>query len=349
MKIFFEPSLFHVLKFLIIKVVVIYDLDPAWGNFEKRDARVSNKTLYESLKHEGIEAYLEELTNPDLDKILDRHDPDETIVFNLCESLPGQSASERQVVEILERRGFTYTGNTPDVIDLSYDKQKVKEVLTAFNIDVPYGQILSPDEAAGWNLFPAIVKPSREHCSLTITEESVVFDNASLEEQILLVNNELRQPAIVEDFIDGREFHVSVWNNDQPEMLPPAEMDFSAFHEVRERLCTYDSKFIPGSRHYEKIQTLIPAPLTRQQSRVLEEIALTAWKVFQCRDYARFDFRLREDRFYLLDVNPNNDISFDTSFAMAVEQKKYTYSGVVKRIAMMAAERHPVFMDNMPA
>jgi len=297
--------------------------------------------LAESLIEEGIDTYLEELTNPYLEKVLKKYNPADTIVFNLCESLPGLPCSERRVVEIIEYSGFTYTGNSPQVIDLSYNKQKVKKVLSSLGVRVPYGAVLTPDDAAEWTLFPAIVKPSREHCSLTITEKSVVFDTSSLRQQILLVNNELKQPAMVEDFIDGRELHVSVWNNDQPEMLPPAEMDFSAFHEPRERLCTYDSKFIPGSEHYEKIVTLVPAPLDDKQLKNLEKSVIAAWKGFGCLDYARFDFRLRDDKFYLLDINPNNDISIETSFAIAAEMQNYSYSQMVKRIVMMAAERHP--------
>ncbi len=326
---------------MVIKVVVIYDLNPAWDSTEIREVRNSGKVLFESLVLEGINAYLEELNTPHLERILERYNPDDTIVYNLCESLPGLQYSERRVVEIIENNGFTYTGNTPEVIDLSYNKQKVKDLLASLGVSVPRGAILDPEEAAGWTLFPAIVKPSREHCSLTITEKSVVYDASSLREQILLVNNELKQPAMVEDFIDGREFHVSVWNNEEPEMLPPAEMDFSAFREAKERLCTYDSKFIPGSEHYEKIQTLVPAPLDEKQFRKLEKTVLAAWKGFGCRDYARFDFRLRNDEFYLLDINPNNDISIDTSFSMAAEIQNYSYSQMVKRIIMMAAERHP--------
>jgi D-alanine-D-alanine ligase len=233
------------------------------------------------------------------------------------------------------------------VIDMSCDKQKVKEVLISLGIRVPYGAVLSPEEAASWTHFPAIVKPSRDHCSLTISEKSVVFDTCSLREQILLVNNELNQPALVEDFIDGREFHVSVWNNQPPEILPLVEMDFSAFCEARKRICTYGSKFIPGSEHYEKIESLVPAPLDKRLFKKLEKAVLTTWKGFGCLDYARFDFRLRDNEFYLLDINPNNDISIDASFAMAAEMANYSYSQTVKRIVMMAAERHPVFGEQL--
>ena len=326
-----------------MKVLIIYDLDPEWDRFEISETRKSARVILESLKNEGIETFIEEVNNPCLEKILEKYDAVNTIVFNLCESLPGSNYSERRVLEIIESKGFSYTGNVPDVIDLSYDKQKVKEILSSLGIRVPYGKILTAEEAASWTLFPAIVKPSREHCSLTITEKSVVYDTESLQEQIRLVNSELNQPALVEDFIDGREFHVSVWNNEPPEVLPPVEMSFSALNEPRKRLCTYDSKFNPGSELYEKIETLIPAPLDKKLLKKLEEKVLAAWKGFGCLDYARFDFRLRDNKFYLLDINPNNDISFDTSFAQAAEMVSYTYGQMAKRIVMMAAERHPEF------
>src|SRR5665647_659718 len=330
-----------------MKVIVLYDLDPAWDRFEISETRNSNRVLFESLKDEGVETYLEELSDPDLEKILERYSPEDTIIFNLCETLPGVPKSELRVLEIIKNKGFTYTGNIPEVIELSCDKQKVKEVLGSLGIRVPYGAVLSPEEAAGWNLFPAIVKPSRNHCSLTINEKSVVYDTISLQAQIRLVNNELNQPAMVEDFIDGREFHVSVWNNEPPEILPTVEMDFSAFSETRERLCTYDSKFVPGSEHYEKIETLIPAPLDEKLLKKLEKKVLATWKGLGCLDYARFDFRLRGNKFYLLDINPNNDISIDTSFSLAAEMTSYSYGQMLKRIVMMAAERHPEYGEKL--
>jgi D-alanine-D-alanine ligase len=330
-----------------MKVVVLYDLNPEWENYEINETRNSNKLLYESLVAEGIEAYLEELNDSHLERILEKYNPNDTIIFNLCETLPNSAHHERRVLDIIKDKGFTYTGNVPEVIELSYDKQKVKEVLGTLGIRVPYGAVLTPEEAVNWTLFPAIVKPSREHCSLTITEKSVVFDTLSLKEQIMLVNKELKQPALVEDFIDGREFHVSVWNNEPPEILPPVEMDFSAFSEIRKRLCTYDSKFSSGSEHYNKIEILIPAPLEEELRKNLEEKVLRTWKGFGCFDYARFDFRLRGDKFYLLDINPNNDISVDTSFALAAEMNSYSYGQMVKRIVMMAAERHPELKEKL--
>lgn len=332
-----------------MKIVVLYNLDPSWDKTEIRDARKSNRVLYEALKSEGLEAYLEELNTHHIERILNKYNPDDTIIFNLCETLPGIPHSEKRVVQTIENFGFTFTGNTPEMLDLSYDKFRVKEILASLGIRVPKGAILSPEEAHTWNLFPAIVKPSHEHCSLTITEKSVVYDISSLRDQILLVNNELKQPALVEDFIDGREFFVPVWNNDPPEILPVVEMNYSNFSEARKRLCTYDSKFVPGSEHYEKIETIVPAPLPSKLQRKLERTALKVWEGFGCLDYARLDFRLRDDEFYLLDINPNNDISFNASFALSAEISGCSYSQLVKRIVMMASERHPVFAEKVLA
>lgn len=332
-----------------MKVVVLYNVDPVWDKSEIREARKSNKVLYEALKFEGIETYLEELNTPHIERILEKYNPYDTIIFNLCEKLPGIPHSEKRVVETIENFGFTYTGNSSYVLDLSYDKQKVKEILVSMGITVPHGAVLSPEEAAGWNLFPAIVKSSLEHCSLTLNENSVVYNNEALREQILRVNNELNQPALVEDFIDGREFRVSVWNNDPPELLPIVEMSFAAFSDPRKRICTYDSKFLPSSEHYKKIVSSISANIEEKLLRKLEKKVMKAWKGLGCLDYARFDYRMRDDEFYLLDFNPNNDISLNTSFALAVESSNYSYSQMVKRIVMMAAERHPVYGEKILA
>jgi D-alanine-D-alanine ligase len=119
-------------------------------------------------------------------------------------------------------------------------------------------------------------------------------------------------------------------------------MDFSYFNNVKDRLCTYDSKFIPGSEHYEKIETLLPAPLTGDESKALELVCKNAYVALGCRDYARMDIRLRDNIFYVLDVNPNADISIDASMACAAEVAGISYGQMGSLIVRMAARRHPI-------
>jgi len=147
----------------------------------------------------------------------------------------------------------------------------------------------------------------------------------------------------VEDFIDGREFHVSLWGNGRVEMLPPAEMDFSVFPAVRDRLCSYDAKFVPGSRHYEGIRTLLPAPLSADELATMEAVCREAYQVIGCRDYGRLDLRVRDGVCYILDVNPNADISFDASLACAAEVAGHSYGEVGSNILSLASRRHPGF------
>jgi D-alanine-D-alanine ligase len=176
-----------------------------------------------------------------------------------------------------------------------------------------------------------------------MTSRSVVLTAADLAEQVAAVHAEFGQPALVEEFIDGREFHVTLWGNGTIEMLPPAEMDFSDFADVRERICSYDSKFNPDSDSYRRIRSLIPAPLEDDQMRALEAVCIAAYRAVGCRDYARLDLRLRDGVFQILDINPNADVSKDTSFSCAAKVAGYSYGALGSRIVRLAARRHPVF------
>lgn len=272
---------------------------------------------------------------------LKEYHPDRYIVLNWCEEIPGIPFSEAMVAETLESLGFVYTGSDARVLALSWDKGRVKRSLRDSGVPTPAWRLYHDLETDGWNTFPAIVKPAGEHASLGVSREAVALNPEKLRARIAYVLETFRQPALVEDFIDGREFHVSLWGNHSVEMLPPAEMDFSAFKDVQDRLCTFDSKFKPGSRHYDQIQLRLPALLGEEEVSALEQVAQAAYRVVGCRDYARLDIRLREGVFYVLDVNPNPDISSDTSLACAAEVAGYSYGAMLSKMIHLAADRHP--------
>jgi D-alanine-D-alanine ligase len=146
---------------------------------------------------------------------------------------------------------------------------------------------------------------------------------------------------MVEEFIDGREFHVGVIGNDDVRVLPPAEIDYSFFQDIHDRLCTYESNFDKTSLAYQQTIPKFPARLTEEQLSRLEELALSAYRAIDCRDYARMDLRLRDGRFYLLDVNPNPDISADTSLVKGAEMIGLSYGKLGSLLINLAARRHP--------
>ena len=257
--------------------------------------------------------------------------------------MPGLPHSDATVAEVLETLNFSYTGASAQVLTFSWDKAATKALLLQQGIPTPFGRVVETGEADQWDRFPAIVKPAREHCGFGITRDAVVADRRELKERIAFVRETFRQPALVEDFIDGREFHVTLWGNGEIHPLPVAEMDFSAFESFKDRLCTFDSKFTPGSPHYEKIELRVPALLDESQLACLNRTAIQAYRAMGCRDYARIDLRMGNGGYYILDINPNPDLSPDTSLVYAAEAAGYSYGAVASRLVNLAAQRHPVF------
>jgi len=321
--------------------VLLHNVDPAWSGEESAMALDAVQALSQAMLALGHAVIVVPLRDDGIQAALSPFSPDSHIVFNWCEGIPGQDHSEAEVARVLEALGFIFTGAGADVLELSGDKRRVKERLDCAGIPTPDWRLFHTAECRAWTRFPAIVKPVNEHCSEGITSEAVVMDSSELTARITYILETYQQAALVEDFIDGREFHVSLWGNGHVDMLPPAEMDFSGFPAVKDRLCTYDSKFVPGSRHYEGIQTVLPAPLSPEELGAMEAICRKAYRTIGCRDYGRLDLRARDGVFYVLDVNPNADISFDASLACAAEVAGHSYGEAGSHILSLAALRHP--------
>jgi D-alanine-D-alanine ligase len=322
-------------------VLLLYNVDPDWPPEDIATAAGEVAALETALIEAGHSVTLVAVREPDLAGQLRDYHPDEYVVFNGCEELPGIPHSEGLAAQMIEMLGFVYTGSPSDVLARSWDKVAASHLLDRHGLPTPRWRVYDADGPDGWDCFPAIVKPAHEHCSLGVTAEAVVSTPEELGRRIAYLRATLKQPALVQDFIAGREFHVGLWGNGVVEMLPPAEMDFSALGEARARLCTYESKFCPGSAYYERIEVRVPAPLSPGEYRQMERIALEVYRVFGCRDYARLDLRLRDGVLYVLDVNPNPDISPETSLAEAARIAGYSYAALINRLVQLAAQRHP--------
>jgi D-alanine-D-alanine ligase len=126
-------------------------------------------------------------------------------------------------------------------------------------------------------------------------------------------------------------------------MLPIAEFDFSAFDDAKDRLLTFAYKFDPESKAHNLIEFRLPASLTREEEKQLNQVALEGYRAADCRDYARLDVRLRNGIFYILDINPNADIRPDSSPAMAAELVGWSYGKFGSLLVNLASQRHPVY------
>jgi D-alanine-D-alanine ligase len=324
-----------------IPVLLLFNINPTWSQQDIQECLTATHELSEALISAGHPVQEVCLQSTDLETVLRNFDPEKFLVFNWCEELPGISRSEASVAQILENLGYTFTGASSRTLAIGQEKPRVKDLLHRHRVRSPVWQVYSSSQKIHWKRFPAIVKLAYEHSSYGITRESVVQSVQELEKRVSYVNEELSQPALVEEFIDGREFHVGVIGNDDVRVLPPAEIDYSFFQDIHDRLCTYESNFDKTSLAYQQTIPKFPARLTEEQLSRLEELALSAYRAIDCRDYARMDLRLRDGRFYLLDVNPNPDISADTSLVKGAEMIGLSYGKLGSLLINLAARRHP--------
>ncbi len=332
-------------NFSDLPVLLLFNLDLNWSAQEQDEVFNVTLQLDSAIRSLGYQTTLVPVTDTDLDTLLAQYDPQDYIVFNWCESIPGIPHSEWLVAEYLEQRGFAFTGASSSAIALAQDKFRIKRLLDESGILTPIWKVYQRASNVKWNRFPAIVKASQEHCSEGIDRNAVVLTEEELVNRIVYIREKYRQPALVEDFIDGRELHVSLWENGSIDMLPPAEMEFSSFKDEHDRICSYEAKFVPDSEQYQKINTVLPAPLTEKELRDVEDVCKAAYTAVGCRDYARIDIRIKDGVPYVIDINPNADISPDTSTISAAELTGYSYGEFAGRIINLAARRHPLLGD----
>jgi len=326
-----------------LPVLLLYDADPTWEQKQVKDRHAEAHYLRDSLVEVGHPVRAVCIQSADLETALHGFHPDEHLIFNWCEELPGIPRSASHVAYTLDQLGFTYTGTGARALDLSQDKRLVKARLRARGISTPEWMTVTTASAIQWDYFPAIVKPAFEHCSLGITRDAVVRSPAELAERVRYVLETFLQPVLIEEFIDGRELHIAVLGNGKLHTLFPAEMDFSAFADVRDRLYAYETKFDPFSNSYNLTELHLPARLTEIEQCQIEEIAISAYRATGCRDYARMDLRLRDGVFYLLDVNPNSDLTPENSLVLAAEKAGLPYGRLGSLLINLAAQRHAKF------
>jgi D-alanine-D-alanine ligase len=263
-------------------------------------------------------------------------------VFNLCEEINGNPELEMCVAGLLDLMGIAYTGSGPFALGLALNKPHAKQILRSGGIPVPKGYVC----ARGGRLphrslrFPLMVKPAHEDASLGINANSVCLDAAQLERQIAYIHTVYSQEALVEEYLDGREFNVSIMGT-EPQVLAVSEIDFSGLPPGEPKIVSYRAKWDEESPMYQGTVPICPAPVPRRMENRIKEIALRSYRCVGCRDYGRVDMRTdARGNPYVLEVNPNPDISPQAGFARAARVGGYSYTEMVTRIARAALERN---------
>jgi len=261
------------------------------------------------------------------------------IIFNLFEGFMDSPETEPAIAEMLVERKIPYTGCPPAILSLALDKARTKAVLAAKGIQTPRYQVMTPETVSTFNLdFPCIVKPGGEDASHGVSENSVVNDAAALARQVKLVSEEYGGCALVEEFVDGREFNITVLGTKALDVLPISEIVF-LLPPGLPRILTFGAKWEPKSPYFDATKAVCPANIDAPLRDEIGRIARQTFGLLGGSGYARVDFRVNDKGPQVIEVNPNPDISPGTGAARQAKASGLTYSQFIDKLIALAMQR----------
>jgi D-alanine-D-alanine ligase len=339
-----------------MRVVILHNAVSADASPADRDVLVQATAVSQALQRLGHEQarLAAALDLSALRAELVKLQPD--VVFNLVESLEGSDWLMFLVTGLLDSLRIPYTGSPTESIVLSTHKLLAKELLSRAGLPTPawigdrswrrvgilansatgspLGNSPEPDFRSGTRY---VLKAISEHASIGLDDGGVVTAGGPAELESLLAEQAARLgcPCFAEEYIDGREFNLSLLASaDGPEVLPPAEIDFDAFPSGKPRIVGYRAKWEEDSFEYRHTPRTFDIPASdRPLLDSLCGAARTCWDLFRLAGYGRVDFRVdRDGRPWILEVNANPCLSPDAGFAAALDRAGIPFDEAIERI-----------------
>jgi len=333
-----------------LKVAVLYDV---WGEEDTSEPEATQTGRKRKVKEDREEIFdaLGKLGHEPSYYVLDGRPQSlyglgkcgADLVFNLTESYAGDDTKEMNVAAYMDLLGLPYTGAGPHAHFLAQDKATAKKMFAFHDIRTPFfatayrGNIDHAHDVK----FPLIVKPQSEDGSIGIDAAAVVTGVKELMERVEYVQNEFDSPALIEEYIEGREIYASVLGSyEKTEVLPLVELDLSKLPRGTPKIASRDVKFETDSKAYKLTKSTIAEDLDEGTVQKLSETALAAYRAVKLRDYGRIDMRLTtEGEVYVIEANPNPWLSSKHEFAMAAKKSGRSYTQLIGEIVDMALER----------
>jgi D-alanine-D-alanine ligase len=332
-----------------LRIGVLYDF--WWEEGEERTAeeRPRRKApdedvqeVYDALKKAGHNpVFLRIDGSPQ--SLVDLAQSETDLIFNLVESFGGNDTHDSRLAGFLELLGRRFTGAGAHGLYLAQDKALAKKIFAFHGIHTPYFATVFRGrlDHAHDIQFPVIVKPAREDGSIGIQFGAVCGSIKELMERIDYIHAEFDTPALIEEYIEGRELYVSVLGNEKPEALPIVELDLSKLPEGTPRIAGSEVKWEEETEAYKKTWPFFPEDLDEGLVARIQDVAVQAFQALRLRDYGRIDFRLAPDEtLHVLEVNPNPYLLSTAEFAMAAKKSGRSYTDVIGAIVDLAMARY---------
>jgi D-alanine-D-alanine ligase len=310
---------------------------------KKRREKEDREEIFEALEKLGHEPFYQVLDGtPQSLQNLSKCGAD--LVFNLTESFAGDDTKEMNVSAYLDLLDLPYTGAGPHAHMLAQDKSIAKKMFAFHGIRTPYfatsykGRI----EHAHNIEFPLIVKPSSEDGSIGINQDAVVSSVKELMERVQYIQEEFDSPALIEEYIEGREIYAAILGSyEYAEALPLVEIDFSRLPKGTPRIASYDVKFEKDTEVYKLTKSGVAEDLDEETVTRLHDKALAAYRACKLRDYGRIDMRLsNKGEVFVIEANPNPWLSSKHEFAMAAKASGRSYTQLIGEIVELAMNRY---------
>jgi len=270
------------------------------------------------------------------------------MVFNVCERINNSSLLEPHVASILDTLQIPYTGSNPFTLGLCIDKIRVKKLLSYHNIPTPkWDYAYSLEDKIDESLkYPLIVKPANSDNSIGITNNSVVTNRQELERQIKEVTETLDQPALIEEYIEGDEYDVSIIGSEEDDLrvLPLSRSIFDKMPEGFWHIYPFDAKWTDNPAYKSGVGIIVQRPaknISKKLESLLTEIALDTYNILDCHDYGRVEIRVdKNSNPYVLELNPNPSIDIGDCVSAAAEFIGLNYGDFLEEIIRMAIRRY---------
>ncbi len=273
-------------------------------------------------------------------------------VLNLCdEGFNNEASKELHITALLEMLGVHYSGGTPQCLAYCYDKSLVRGIAKEMDIPVPNAFMVKPEDVKFIEfplVFPVIAKPNYGDSSFGITQENVCYDIQSLENAIITIRETFGydNPVLLEEFLPGSDISVGIIGNPgiSYSILPIIEEDYSALPAGLPKICGYEAKWDPDSPYW-KIRS-VKADLSEEIEVFLGASCIKLFERLNCRDYARFDWRLDKNGTpRLLEVNPNPGWCWDGHLAKMARLEEMSYSDMLENILESCKKRIAISGD----
>jgi D-alanine-D-alanine ligase len=329
-----------------VNVFSVYNGKPNDDSAKANDLSENNFLKELSKVEESLSKYFTEVKSLAIDRNVQKtinninnYNPD--VIYNFVESVEGISSYEWCMAGLFELLRFEITGCSPITLGNCLNKARAKAILKARGILTPEYRTLKKTKRFTEKEiklhYPMILKLMNEDASIGISEFSVVKNYTELRKQFSFLAETYKQDVILEEYIEGRELNVAILGG---KVLPISEISFTGLPEDFPNIVTYDGKWTEGSVYYNFTKPVCPAQIGERLKKKIQSIALEAYDALNCRDYARIDIRLSNDGVpYVLEVNPNPDISSDSGFARAAAADGINHDELLFTIANFALKR----------